>query len=157
GCGTGGLIRRETARHPAWRWTGVDVDPLACSLAGERTGAKIVEAPLEQLPFADGAFDAVTCADVIYHLDDDLAAVKGLRRVLRAGGVLVLNAPAHPWLWSYHDGAVGGRRRYETRGVRELFHRAGLQARRITHWNTVLFPAIVARRKLFPPPPGGSD
>lgn len=157
GCGTGGLIRREAARHPAWRWTGVDVDPLACSLARERTGKEIVEAPLERLPFADASFAAVTCADVIYHLDDDLAALQEMRRVLQPGGVLVLNAPAHRWLWSYHDEAVGGRRRYERRGMRTLLQQAGLKERLLTHWNTVLFPAIVARRKLFPAPAGGSD
>lgn len=157
GCGTGGLIRREAAKWPGWGWTGVDVDPLACSLARERTGARIVEAPLERLPFGDATFDAVTCADVIYHLEDDLAALRELQRVLKPGGRLVLNVPAHAWLWSYHDEAVGGRRRYEMRGVRELLRQAGLQERRITHWNSVLFPAIVARRKLFPAPESGSD
>src|SRR6186713_3158521 len=41
GCGTGGLIRRLSAAHPAWRWSGVDLSPIACALARQRVGADV--------------------------------------------------------------------------------------------------------------------
>ena len=157
GCGTGGLIRRLASRRPEWRWTGVDVAPLALQLAKERGIADVREASVTALPFGDGEFSAVVSADVLYHLDDDEAALREMARVLRPGGVAVINVPAHAWLWSYHDVAVDGRRRYARRELAAKLRRAGFTVERLTHWNTLLLPLIVARRKLLPAPKAGSD
>jgi ubiquinone/menaquinone biosynthesis C-methylase UbiE len=101
GCGTGGLIRRLTPRHPGWRWSGIDLEPLAYALARERTvGADIRPASVTALPFPDASFDAVVSADVLYHVDDDEAALREFFRVLRPGGIAVINVPAYRWLWS---------------------------------------------------------
>jgi len=157
GCGTGGLIRRLASRRPDWCWTGVDVAPLACQLARERGIPDVQEASVAALPFGDGEFSAVVSADVLYHLDDDEGALREMARVLRPGGVMVINVPAHAWLWSYHDVAVDGHRRYARKEVTAKLRRAGLTVERVTHWNTLLLPFIAARRKLWPAPKTGSD
>lgn len=157
GCGTGGLIRRLAPRRPEWTWVGVDVEPLACDLARKRGAADVREASVTALPFAAGEFDAVVSADVLYHLEDDEAALREMARVLRPGGVMVINVPAHRWLWSYHDVAVHGRRRYARSELAGKLSRAGLKPTRVTHWNTLLLPVIAARRKLLPAPAAGSD
>ena len=157
GCGTGGLIRRLVPLRPEWKWTGVDVSPLACQLARERGVADVQEASVMALPFRDGEFAAVVSADVLYHLDDDEAALREMTRVLQPGGIVVINLPAHRWLWSYHDVAVAGRRRYTRKDLAGKLARAGLTVQRLTHWNSALLPFIAARRKLLPAPKGGSD
>jgi SAM-dependent methyltransferase len=158
GCGTGGLIRRLAPRHEAWQWTGVDVSSLACGLARERTGAvEIREASVTALPWGEATFDAVVSADVLYHVDDDAAALREFFRVLRPGGTLVVNVPAYRWLWSYHDEAVHARRRYARGEVLEKLRAAGFAGARATHWNALPFPLVVARRKLLPAPGSGSD
>ena len=158
GCGTGGLIRRLAPRHAGWRWTGVDMEPLACAFARERTpGAEIREASVTALPLGDATFDAVVSADVLYHVDDDAAALREFFRVLKPGGALVVNVPAYRWLWSYHDAAVHARRRYDRGEVLVKLRAAGFAAERATHWNALPLPLVVARRKLLPPPAGGSD
>ncbi|MCC6415896.1 MAG: class I SAM-dependent methyltransferase, partial [Opitutaceae bacterium] len=123
GCGTGGLIKRLGPLMSSWTWMGVDVHPAACVLARERVGVTIAQADLTRLPFGDEGFDAVVSADVIYHIEDDQRALAEMGRVLRPGGLLVINVPAYRWLWSYHDAAVQSCRRY---GRWEL--RAKLQA-----------------------------
>lgn len=157
GCGTGGLIRRLEADRPAWRWTGVDVEPLACEYSRSRCQAQIIEASAMALPFPDASFDAVVSADVLYHLDDDVAALRELGRVLRPDGLLVVNVPAHRWLWSYHDVAVHGRRRYVRSELSEKLGFAGFCVSVVTHWNTLPLPLVFLRRKLLPPPREGSD
>lgn len=157
GCGTGGLIRRLASARPGWRWTGVDVEPLACALARERTTGAIVEARVEQLPFPDGSFDAVVAADVLFHVDDEAAALREFRRVLLPGGRLVVNVPAHPWLWSYHDVATHARRRYERGELLRKIAAAGFTGGEATHWNLIPLPLMVVRRKLWPAPTSGSD
>lgn len=157
GCGTGGLIRRLAPKHPDWTWTGIDLEPLACALARERTRAEIVEGSVTALPFESQRFDAVVCADVLYHLDDDEAALREIFRVLKPNGVAVINVPAHRWLWSYHDVTVHGRRRYVRAELREKLQRAGFGDLRLTHWNALPLPLVFLRRKLLPRPPSGSD
>lgn len=159
GCGTGGLIRRLAPRRPAWRWTGVDLEPLASALASERTGgrAEIREASVTALPFGNGTFDAVVSADVLYHVDDDAAALREFFRVLKPGGVAIVNVPAYRWLWSYHDVAVHSRRRYARGETLAKLRAAGFGDVRATYWNTLPFPLVVARRKFFRAPRGGSD
>jgi SAM-dependent methyltransferase len=159
GCGTGGLIRRLSAKQPQWGWAGVDLSSIALELARRRSGPEVDlrEASVTALPWGDGRFDAVVSADVLYHVDDDAAALREFFRVLRPGGIVVLNLPAYPWLWSYHDEAVHSRRRYTRSGVLRALRTAGFTAGRATYWNTLPFPLIVARRKLWPAPKGGSD
>jgi len=157
GCGTGGVIRRLTSRYPEWRWSGVDLEPLACELARTRCTAEIIHASVSSLPFAEETFDAVVSSDVLYHLDDDVAALRESRRVLRRRGAIVINVPAHRWLWSYHDVTVHGRRRYVRGELREKLLAAGFVNVRATHWNALPLPLVVVRRKLFRPPKSGSD
>jgi SAM-dependent methyltransferase len=157
GCGTGGLIRRVASRHPQWTWTGVDVEPVACELARARCGAEIVAGSVNALPFAAERFDAVVLADVLYHLDDDAGALAESGRVLKPGGAIIINVPAHRWLWSYHDVTVHGKRRYERAELREKLAAAGFGDVRATHWNTLPLPLIWARRKVWPAPASGSD
>ena len=157
GCGSGGLIRRLNAVEPAWAWTGIDVSPLACELARTRCRAEIREASVTALPFPERAFDAVVSADVLYHVEDDPAALREIARVLRPGGVAVINVPAHRWLWSYHDVATHSQRRYGRRELRDKMVAAGLDDTRLTHWNMLPLPLVIVRRKLLPAPRGGSD
>jgi SAM-dependent methyltransferase len=159
GCGTGGLIRRLAPARPGWAWSAVDVSPLAIGLARARvpTTVDLREASVEALPFGDASFDAVVSADVLYHVDDDGAALREYFRVLRPGGVVVLNLPAYAWLWSYHDTAVHSRRRYGRHGTLTKLRAAGFAGVRATHWNTLPFPFIVVRRKLLPAAGKGSD
>lgn len=162
GCGTGGLILRLRPAHPARRWSGLDFSGLACDLARQRCGpsAEIVEASATAMPFADATFDAVVSADLLCQFDDPAPAVREFFRVLRPGGLAVINAPAYQWLWSYHDAATHGRRRFNRAELRALLHDAGFSVVRLTHTNAFLLPLAVAKRKLLPAPPpssAGSD
>lgn len=50
------------------------------------------------LPYKDGFFDAVTCIAVLEHIFDPCFAVQEMHRVLKKGGVLILEVPNLAWL-----------------------------------------------------------
>lgn len=157
GCGTGGLIRRLVSEVPAWEWTGLDAQPLACQLASERSGGAFVEGSVESLPFADGTFDAVVSADVLCCVKDDNAALQEVFRVLRPGGVMIVNVAVYPWLWSYHDEATQTQRRYRAKELTGKIRAAGFGEVASKRWNALTLPLLALRRKILPPDQGGSD
>ncbi|MFC9845196.1 class I SAM-dependent methyltransferase [Streptomyces sp. NPDC060223] len=82
------------------RVTGSDISPVAVRRAGREAALREVRLPtavadMRQLPFADGAFDVVVCADnALPHLlteEEVLAVLAEMRRVLRGGGLLIIS------------------------------------------------------------------
>lgn len=157
GCGTGGLIKAVGAARPAWEVTGLDFSPRACALARERTGRPVVEGSVTELPFADESFDAVVSADVVCQVADGAEALREFARVVRRGGVVLVNVPAFRWLWSYHDDTCETRHRYTRAELTGLFAGAGLAVGQATYVNMLPLPLIAARRKLFRPAQPTSD
>jgi len=157
GCGSGGFLRRLRAARPQWNLTGVDLSPVACALARQRCDARIEPGSVTALPFADASFDAITSADVLYQLENPAAALAEFFRCLRPGGVVVVNVPAYMWLWSYHDEAVQSKHRYTRPELTGLLRAAGFFVGLNTYWNTLPFPLLVLKRKVFPTGGATSD
>jgi SAM-dependent methyltransferase len=93
GCGDGVL----TAELAADSLTAADVSPIALARAGRRLpGATLVELqPDAVLPFGDGEFDLVLCAETLEHVRDVQLLLSEARRVLRPGGRIAVTTPAH--------------------------------------------------------------
>ncbi len=102
----------------------------------------------EYLPFRSGSFDLVTSFEVLYHaqVQDDIAALREMRRVLRPEGLLLLRLPALEWLRGPHDDAVETARRYTVAGLRAKLREADLWPIRLSYVNSLLLPAIALRR-----------
>ena len=151
GCGTGGNTSGYAALGAV---VGIEPDAAAVRLAQERGDAQYCRSNGTHLPFRQGAFDAVVASDVLEHIEDDLAAVSEIARVLRPGGAAIISVPAHQWLFSEHDVALHHFRRYNKAGLRDLLVHGGLRIRRLSYWNAALFPAICLHRLLVKPRAG---
>jgi len=92
GCGDG----RLTAELDAAELTAADVSRVALGRARRRLpDAQIAELePDAPLPFEDGAFELVLCAETVEHVRDVQLLLSEARRVLRPGGSLALTTPA---------------------------------------------------------------
>jgi SAM-dependent methyltransferase len=142
GCGSGRTLD-DLARYGEPH--GMELNPAGLEAARTR-GHDVREGRVEAIPFENASFDLVTCLDVIEHTDDDVAALRELRRVTRPGGRLVVSVPAHPWLWSRHDEVNGHRRRYTRRSLRRAAEAAGWRIERQSGFNVVyLVPAAAVR------------
>jgi len=151
GCGTGGLILRLRAAYPSWQFSGIDFMPLARELARKRCGSDVDlrVASITELPFADASFDAVVSADVVCQVENPEVAAAEFFRVLRPGGIVIINVPAYMWMWSYHDDSCQTKHRYTRPEIAALLQGAGFAPGRTTHWNALPFPVVWAKRKLF--------
>ena len=105
GCGTGVFAARVAAALPRAMIWGLDL--VAGMLAGGRERWQAlhdqvvpIQGDSERLPFPDGTFDVVTCANSFHHYPHQDRAVAEMYRVLKPGGRLFL-------LDGYRDGALG--------------------------------------------------
>ena len=153
GCGTGANLKLLAQQGTAF---GIDIEPTALHFCRERGLTRSTVGSALALPFPAHTFDAVTAMDVLYHkaVPDKSAFLREVRRVLRPGGILILNVPAYQWLYSSHDAAVHTDRRFTRSEIAALMAQSEFVPLRTTYWNTFLFPiALVTRlwRRCFPP------
>jgi ubiquinone/menaquinone biosynthesis C-methylase UbiE len=121
GCGPGTITLDFAARVTPSRVVGIDAAPAAIDAANaerEAQGSTNVEfrtADIYALDFDDDTFDIVHAHQVLQHLPDPVGALREMRRVCRAGGIVAArdsdyaaftwypNDPAlDRWLEIYH-------------------------------------------------------
>ncbi len=152
GCGTGGMMACLREKLPGLEVQGIDASARALAFCRERGIESVREGRVEALPCADAEFDAVLCLDVLYHREvDESAALSEMLRVLKPGGVLVLNLPAFECLRGAHDEAVCGARRYRLCQVRNWLevHRMNLEMKH--YWNAWLSAPLYLKRRFTGP------
>jgi SAM-dependent methyltransferase len=87
GCGAGEMARRIQDELGA-EVVALDSSQRMVDLTRER-GVEAVLGDIQQLPFADGAFDCVVAGWVLYHVVDRAKAISECARVLQPGGRFV--------------------------------------------------------------------
>jgi len=146
GCGTGANLQMLSSFGVA---EGVDVSPEALEFCHARGLSRVRQGAAENLPFEDASFDLLTGLDVVEHLDDDLAGLTEMRRVLRPGGYALLFVPAFNFLWGVQDDISHHRRRYTLRQLKQTAEQAGLTIERATYANLSFFAPILLGRLLM--------
>lgn len=148
GCGSGGMLEYIRRHFPHAELTGLDFSERALDLTCERNiGATLVRGSTDSLPFDDASFDVALSLDVIIVGGVDAQrAMRELHRVLRPGGLLLINLPAFGFLRGTHDVAVNIARRYTRPQLRRLVQDAGFRIAHMSYWNMSLLPAVAAVR-----------
>jgi 2-polyprenyl-6-hydroxyphenyl methylase/3-demethylubiquinone-9 3-methyltransferase len=90
-CG-GGLMAPHVAGL-GYRHVGVDLGEAGLRVAGEH-GVLPVRGSVLAVPLADGCADVVVAGEILEHVEDDVAVLAECARLLRPGGVLVIDALA---------------------------------------------------------------
>jgi SAM-dependent methyltransferase len=92
-----------------------------------------VYSPLHDIPFDDGAFDAVICNAVLEHVENPAEVIAEFARVLRPGGVLYLCVP---FMQPEHLDPADYQR-YTVEGLASLVRRHGFTVRQATAMHSV--------------------
>jgi SAM-dependent methyltransferase len=93
-------------------------------------------------------FDAIAYIDVLEHIADDRAELQRAARLLRKHGKIVVVAPAHQWLYTPFDRAIGHYRRYNAVQLRSCTP-AGCTVARISYLDSAGMIASGANRLLL--------
>lgn len=110
-------------------WTSLEPDPALLAileqtlstLANANPGlrARAIAGTLAVLP-EEPLFDTILYIDVLEHIEQDRAELRAASKRLRRSGRLIVLSPAHRWLFSEFDRAVGHFRRYDKAQLRAL-------------------------------------
>jgi SAM-dependent methyltransferase len=148
GCGTGGNLEMLSRFGEV---SALEMDAEARKIAQEKTnGHYIIKAGCcpEDVPFQEGSFDLICLFDVLEHIGEDAETLMVLKKLLKKDGVIILTVPAYQWLYGPHDVFLHHKRRYSAKQLKNVVRLAQLQIKKISYFNTLLFPlAVIARFK----------
>ena len=151
GIGTNTVILREGSES---RWICLEPDPALVSDLQQKIsgcsscrGTEVVTGTIESLPPQE-LFDAILYIDVLEHIPTDAREVELASRRLKPGGHLIVLSPAHGWLYSPFDKAIGHCRRYTAGMLRQLTP-AGVRVKKLFYLDSVGLLASTANRLLL--------
>jgi hypothetical protein len=112
GCGVGAQTVHLVRGSPAARFAAVDISAASLAQARAAVAAAAPGAPvrwhradLDNLPFADGAFDHLFVCFVLEHLPDPARTLTRMRRVLAPGGTITVIEGDHGSAFFHPDSA----------------------------------------------------
>jgi SAM-dependent methyltransferase len=95
-------------------------------------------------------FDLILYIDVLEHIEDDAGEIRRAADHLRKDGRLVVLSPAHPWLFSPFDAAIGHYRRYTRKSLqRAAVGEDRLRLETLSYLDSCGFFASAANRLLL--------
>ena len=99
GCGTGNVLVAIKKFYKHINCIGIDFSPvMLCRAMQKLPLVNFRQLSLnEKLPFPDKCFDVVTCIKVLFAVPDAAYTIKELKRVLKEGGVLIVESPKEGW------------------------------------------------------------
>jgi ubiquinone/menaquinone biosynthesis C-methylase UbiE len=112
---------------------------------------------LDVLTSPEAKHSAVVAFNVLEHIEDDAAALRSARRLVRPGGAIVMLVPAFEFATSQFDHDIGHHRRYTKKTVDAAYRNAGVEVERLAYVNAPgLLGWIVAMKWLRRAPSEGA-
>lgn len=148
GAGTGEFVKELRASFPQAKVRGIEYESQARMIASEMNGITLEAGSILELPVESNVASLATALDVLEHVEDDTKALKELLRVTKPGGVVIVNVPASPLLWSDWDVTLGHFRRYTMASFRKLLQSAGSEYSvvHVAYINSLVFLPVLAVR-----------
>jgi SAM-dependent methyltransferase len=149
GCSSGFLIKEIKKVLPSSFVIGTDVvmGPLM-KLASTNPDTPLLHFDLTRCPLPDNSVDAVVLLNVLEHIENDELAVRQLFRILKPGGIAVIEVPAGPELYDIYDEHLMHYRRYRLSDLRRIFLDQKFSVLHQSHLGFFLYPGFFLVKKL---------
>jgi SAM-dependent methyltransferase len=147
GCGNGAVLS-ALANSRRWdRLVGSDLHPTGLKQTRARLPREVelVQMNACAIP-AVNAFDLTGAFDIVEHVADDEAVLRGLRRATKMGGGTIIAVPQHPSLWSRADEIGHHQRRYRLGEMETKLRRNGFDILFSSSFTSVLLPLMALSR-----------
>jgi SAM-dependent methyltransferase len=149
GCSAGHLLADMRRSLPNATLTGGDYTLGTLVKLGEKMpGIPLVRFNLAASPLPSNSYDAMVLLNVLEHIEDDAAATSHIARMLKPGGVAVIEVPAGPELFDDYDRQLQHFRRYTLQGICGVVEQAGLVVERRNYLGALIYPAFYLAKKL---------
>jgi SAM-dependent methyltransferase len=128
GCGTGFVLSAIASSRKWEHLYGSELHEAGLAFARTRlngTAAELIQMDARKIPDAYSNMDVIGAFDVIEHIEEDTAVLRGIHRALKPGGGLIVTVPQHQWLWSNIDEYSHHVRRYSARELHRKIRHAG--------------------------------
>lgn len=147
GCGSG-LLQKEIEDRYSKAVTGFDLNELALRQNVSRISPIYCYDIHQRNPEFRGRFDLALLFDVLEHIEDESGFLQAVKFHLNQSGTLLINVPAHQFLYSDYDRAAGHVRRYSLNQLIKVAAENGFKVREATYWGLPLFPLLALRKPL---------
>lgn len=149
GCSSGFLLKDLLRAFPDAEIVGADTIRTAL----ERVGATLPGVPLLQMdllscPLPGGQFDAVVALNVLEHIEDDSRGISQIARLLKPGGIFVVEVPQGAGLYDSYDSLLRHFRRYSQAELLAKIRDAGLNVEKATSLGFLSFLPFYIVKKI---------
>jgi SAM-dependent methyltransferase len=145
GCGNG-LVQRDVEDYYGLPVTGFELNELALQKNVSRRSPLYCYNIHDRKPEFRGHFDLVLLCDVLEHIDNELEFLESVKFHMAESGILLINVPAHQFLFSDYDRAAGHVRRYSLQQLMNTTESNGFKGLAFTYWGLPLVPLLLMRK-----------
>lgn len=143
GCASGYLIEEVKNKYPKADIFGSDFLPESLT----RLHNRIPDVPLFRIDLTKArlepdSFDAITCLNVLEHIEDDEKAIANLYRMTKKGGMLFVSVPMAPFLYDMYDEVHFHIRRYKLCEIEKKIEAAGFKVVKSNFFGFFIFPVF---------------
>lgn len=93
--------------------------------------------------------DSVFALNVLEHIEDDIAALNNIYKVLEPGGKLIILVPAHEFLFNCIDKAIGHYRRYSKKEIITKVKQTKFKIVKLFYFNFAAIPGWYINGNIF--------
>ncbi len=143
GCSSGYFIQDIISNIPNVTLVGTDVIKQSLSkLSREMPNVPFMCFDLLQSPLTDDSFDAIVLLNVLEHIENDIDAMNQVYRMLKPGGVAIIELPAGPHLYDQYDKILKHYRRYSMLELVSKLKKSSFSILNKSHIGFFVYPAF---------------
>jgi ubiquinone/menaquinone biosynthesis C-methylase UbiE len=149
GCSSGYLLEEISSAFPEVNLIGSDYSGISLIHCHKRLPSiPLFQIDLVDCPFEDNFFDAITCLNVLEHIQKDFDAIKQLQRIIKPDGSLVITVPVGQHLYDMYDETHYHIRRYNLKELMQKVTDTGLKIIKINYFGVFIYPLFFLVKKL---------
>ncbi|MDR3491464.1 MAG: class I SAM-dependent methyltransferase [Gammaproteobacteria bacterium] len=143
GCSSGFMLKEFHKVMPNAILIGADIvrEPLL-NLAKQMPNTPLLRFDLTNCPLPDNSIDVVVLLNILEHIENDVAALEHVYRILKPGGIAIIEVPAAPNLYDLHDKLLLHFRRYSLNHLIALTKNTGFSIAKKSHLGCFIYPGF---------------